>query len=373
MGSGAWRNGRATSPWKSPIRAIMVNTYPVMRYRFYTTSTQAWGAMLASIGAARESIYLEMYIFHHDTAGYDFLSELERKAREGVRVVVILDAFGSFGFTSIMVDRLKNVGAEVLFFSYWFRRTHRKILIVDETVAFLGGVNISNYSARWSDLQLRITGKRAVRHILYSFSRVYHECGGKNPALRGRGRPRFFGRARLWFIEHGMEGRRTALKRYYREHIDNAARSVVLVTPYFMPRHWLIAAIHRAIVRGVSVEILVPKITDYKIIDRINHYYFDLFTRLGAICYVGGEMNHAKAMLIDARTGTVGSQNIDAQSFNWNVESGVFFDDPKMVRDLMRIIETWKKGATLYDAKEHTPRWHDKIFAFFLRIFEPVL
>ena len=344
-----------------------------MRYRFFTTSTKAWGAMLAAIGTARESIYLEMYTFHHDTAGYNFLSELERKAREGVRVVVILDAFGSFGFTPILVDRLKNAGAEVLFFSYWFRRTHRKILIVDETTAFLGGVNISNYSVRWSDLQIRITGKKVVRPILHSFARVYRLCGGKNPALKGRNKPRLFGKARLWFIEHGLAGKRFALKRHYTEHIDNAARSVTLVTPYFMPHHWLIAAVHRAIVRGVAIEVIVPRETDYKTVDRINHYYFDLFTKLGAKCYLAGEMNHAKAMLVDNERGTVGSQNIDAQSFDWNVESGVFFDDPQMVRDLGRIIEGWKKNAFLYDTKEHTPRWHDRIFALLLRFFEPIL
>jgi len=329
--------------------------------------------MLAAIGSARESIYLEMYTFHHDIAGYDFLSELERKAREGVRIVIILDALGSFRFSTIVVDRLRNAGIEVLFFSYWFRRTHRKLLIIDETIAFLGGVNISNYSARWSDLQIRLAGKRVVQHILRSFARVYRECGGKNPALNNRGKLRLFGKTRLWFIEHGMAGKRSAMKRHYIEHIDSARRLIVLITPYFMPHHWLIAAVHRAIVRGVVVEIITPRFTDYKIIDRINSYYFGLFTRLGAKCYITAKMNHAKVMLIDDEAGTVGSQNIDAQSFDWNVESGVFFDDTKMVRDLKRIIESWKRGAVLYNAKEHTPRWYDKLFAFFLRVFEPVL
>lgn len=328
--------------------------------------------MLAAIGTARESIYLEMYIFHHDTAGYDFLSELERKAREGLRVIVVLDAFGSFGFTPILVDRLRNAGAEVLFFSYWFRRTHRKILILDETIAFLGGVNISNYSALWGDLQLRISGKKVVRHVLRSFARIYRECGGKNPALKERGKPRLFRKTRLWFIEHGI-GKRFALRKHYEEHVDSARSSVILVTPYFLPHHWLIASIHRAIERGVLVEIIVPKLTDYKIIDRINHYYFDFFTKLGAKCYFADEMNHAKVMLIDKERGTVGSNNIDALSFDWNVESGVFFEDPEMVQDLAKIIEDWKRHSVIFTAAQNPHRWHDTLFAAVLRFFQPVL
>lgn len=329
--------------------------------------------MLAAIGIARESIYLEMYTFHHDIAGFDFLSELKRKAREGVRVIVILDALGSFGFTPILVDQLRNAGAEVLFFSYWFRRTHRKILIVDETTAFLGGVNISSHSALWSDLQLRISGKKVVRHILHSFARVYRECGGKNPALKERSRPRLLRKTRLWFVEHGLVGKRHALRTHYKEHIDTATRSITLITPYFVPHRWLISSIHRAIGRGVAVEIVVPRFTDYKTVDRVNYYYFDLFTKLGAKCFLNKEMNHAKALLIDGAKGMVGSHNIDALSFNWNVESGLFFEDPRMVRDLERIIEGWKKNSVLFDVVEHPPRWHDTLLAILLRLFQPVL
>lgn len=329
--------------------------------------------MLAAIGTARESIYLEMYTFHHDIAGFDFLSELKRKAREGVRVVVILDALGSFGFTPVLVDQLRSAGAEVLFFSYWFRRTHRKILIVDETIAFLGGVNISSQSALWNDLQLRISGKKVVRHILHSFARIYRECGGKNPVLKERGRPRLLRKARLWFIEHGVVGKRSVLRLHYEQHIDTATRSIVLVTPYFIPHRWLISCLHRAIVRGVAVEIIVPQFTDYKIVDRVNYYYFDLFTKLGAKCFLNNEMNHAKALLIDEEKGMVGSHNIDALSFNWNVESGLFFEDPRMVADLERIIEEWKKHSVLFSVTQHPPRWHDRIFAILLRIFQPVL
>lgn len=328
--------------------------------------------MLAAITTAHESIYLEMYIFSNDTTGYDFLSELERKACEGVRVIVVLDALGSFGLASSVIDRLRSAGAEVLFFSYWFRRTHRKILIIDETIAFLGGVNISKRFERWNDLQVRVSGL-IVTHILRSFARVYHECGGKNPALGVKDRPALFRRARLWFIEHGVTPGRFVLRKHYEEHIDAAKRSIVLVTPYLIPHRWLTARLHQAILRGVHVEIIVPARTDYALADRINRYYLIFFHKLGASGFLSDAMNHAKIMLIDDREGTIGSHNLDALSFDWNVEAGVFFDTPSMVHDLARIVQSWKAEAMPLAPGAIKRHWYDIVFALLLRLFQPVL
>ena len=342
-----------------------------MNYRFYNTSAKAWAGMLAAIGSARESIYLEMYILENDTTKYDFPSELMRKAREGVRVVMILDAFGSSRLGDTLIDQLRIAGVEVLFFSYWFRRMHRKILIIDERVAFLGGVNIAHRFARWNDLQVRVSG-RIVRHILRSFIRVYHECGGKNPAFLGLARPPLVKKARLWFIEHGMGGKRYVLRKHYENHINNARKTVMIVSPYLLPHHWLITCIHRAVNRGVHVTIMVPRRTDYATVDRINYYYVDLFNKLGAHCLLSDTMNHAKVMLIDGHIGTVGSQNLDALSFNWNAEAGVFFDNTKMVHDLDRIINVWADAAVSFTPTTPPPHWYDLAFALLLRILRPM-
>lgn len=344
----------------------------LMRYRFYTTSESAWRGMLQAIGAARESIYMEMYMFHDDTQGFDFLMELERKAREGLRVIVILDAFGSFDLETSLIERLKAAGAEVRFFSYWFRRTHRKILLVDETTVFVGGVNIARHAKGWRDLQIRLSGK-IVRPILHSFARIYRECGGKDPALPYREKLPLLKKTRLWFIEHGVGKKRHILRKHYEAHIDGAEHSITLVTPYLLPHPWLISCLHRAILRGVSVEIVAPKHTDHRIMDRLNYHYFVRFTQLGARCLLTEHMNHAKVMVIDEKKATVGSHNIDALSFDWNVESGVMFNDPKMLRHLKKIIGRWKMDAKIFHARSDALPWYDALLAFMLRIFQPVL
>ncbi len=324
--------------------------------------------MLAAISGAQKSIYLEMYIFENNTAGYDFLSELEKKAREGVRVISVFDAFGSSALSSAAVNHLRSAGAEVLFFSFWFRRLHRKVLIVDETVGFVGGVNIGKHYARWRDLQVRVGGK-IVRTLVRSFARIYRESGGKNPAFRESHYTPILTKARLWFVERGIGERRHTLRRQYAEHIDGAQSSLVLVTPYLVPRRWLVARLHQAILRGVRVEIIVPEHTDYRFVDRINYYYLRLFAKLGATCLLSREMNHAKAMLSDERIGMVGSHNLDALSFHWNEEAGVFFDNPGMVRKLRRILDMWEKGAVRFETKTYRPDWIDTLLAVLLRLF----
>lgn len=340
-----------------------------MRYHFYTTSKKAWKGMLSGIAGAKKSIYLEMYVFQSDTTGYDFLSALEKKALEGVRVVIILDAFGSYSLSSAATVRLRKASAEVLFASFWFRRLHRKVLIVDDTTAFIGGVNISHTFARWKDLQVRIQGK-IVHALVRSFSRMYRECGGKNPVFETMEQTPVLTKARTWLIEHGVGGKRYSLRQHYEKHISEAKQSIVLVTPYLVPHRWLIAHLHQAILRGCTVEIIVPEHADHGwITDRINYYYLGLFAKLGAKCFLSPEMNHAKIMVVDNRVGTVGSHNLDTLSFNWNEEAGIFFDNPGMVRKLYHIIEIWKNGAIPFSQETHSSGRFGVFLAWVLRLF----
>jgi len=327
--------------------------------------------MFGALANAKKSAYLEMYIFQNDTKDFDFLSLLEKKAREGLRVIVVLDSFGSTGLKSHEAERLRQAGAEVLFFSFWFQRLHRKILIIDEETAFLGGVNIAGQFAPWKDLQIGVSGKKIVGSILLSFARVYRECGGKDPALFEKGKkPKPLAKARMWFVEHGIAGKHAELKEHYERNISEAKSSIVFMTPYLIPRRWLVAHIHEAILRGVKVEIIVPEHTDHPwLMDRINYYYLALFINLGAACYLYKGMNHAKVMLVDDRVATVGSQNLDALSFEWNAEAGITFDGPKMVTDLGKILNEWKKDTELFTLDRYKKKWYDIFLTMLFKLF----
>ncbi|MEK7607953.1 MAG: phosphatidylserine/phosphatidylglycerophosphate/cardiolipin synthase family protein [Patescibacteria group bacterium] len=341
-----------------------------MKHRIFTTSEKAWIPMLRDISEAKKSIYFEMYILCDDLAGNRFFVELARAAERGVKVIVILDIIGSYDILSNAVGRLKASGAEVLFSSFLFRRSHRKILIIDEMVAFIGGVNVGKKYARWKDLQIRVTGQ-VVLAILQSFIKMYKRCGGHDQLSNNKYRPGVFKKTKLWFLDHGIGRKRHLFRKYYEERLNNAQKSIIFVTPYLFPPRWFIACIHQALIRGVEVEILLPKSTDYWIINGVNRSFASCLTNLGVKIYFTQGMNHAKAMIVDRREGIIGSQNLDLISLNWNIEASVFFHEPDIVRDLLTIIEDWKSGAKPFNSKIYSIffLWYDIPTAFFLRLF----
>jgi len=343
-----------------------------MKYRLYGTSESAWKGMIEAISNAKTSIYFEMYIFDNDSAGQDFIKALQKKAEEKVKVVLILDIVGSFNLKTDWVTNLKNAGGEVIFFSHFFQRAHRKILIIDEMVAFVGGVNVGNRFANWNDLVIRFEGA-SVNFVTHSFAKMYKKSGGINEEILSKSKPRLFGRTKLWFIDHGFSSKRRALRDLYSKHISEAKSKIIFVTPYLVPPRWLIAHIHLAILRGVEVEFLVPKKTDVYIANRVNYYYLNIFYNLGARILIQNSMNHSKAMLIDKNVGIIGSQNLDKLSFDWNMEGGVFFSEPEIINDLEKLIESWKDNSSPFDREYYHSNWFDKFLSITFTFISRVL
>lgn len=348
-----------------------------MRYKFFTNSERTWHAMFEAISNAEKSIYLEMYIFANDMIQYDFLLLLKEKAKKGLRVRIILDSFGSINLKNEVIARLRESGAEVFFVSYFFHRAHRKILVVDESRAFLGGVNLSQQFRFWNDLVMEIKGGRLVRHIIRSFAKVYNECGGGDPKILSQNQPIILDKTRTWLIEHFPIRKKFNLKKVYKEHLNRAQESIILVTPYFAPQRWLVKALHQAVLRGVKVEALVPKNTFvpviYHLIDRVNYFYMRKLSRLGVGFFIDPTTNHAKVMIIDGKEGIIGSQNLDFLSFDFNNEVGVFLKNSKAVRKLLAIIKNWKKNTSVFDFKNYKPTWFDYILSPFISLFSRIL
>lgn len=338
-----------------------------MKYRIFTTSEKAWEGMITSIESAHKSIYLEMYILEDDTRGARFFNALEAAAQRGVRVILILDVVGSYDFLGSAVSRVRTAGGEVVFCSFFWKRLHRKILIIDETVAFIGGVNVGQKYEKWRDLQIQVHGP-VVRSIMRSFVRVYKKCGGRSALSETNVSSGPLKRAELWFVDHGFGRRQHLFKKYYEERLDKAQTSIVMVTPYLFPPRWFIAHIHQAILRGVRVEIIMPESTDHWFVNGVNRSFASCLTGLGATCYFTQGMNHAKAMIVDRSEGVIGSQNLDLFSFNFNIEAGVFFHDAHMVKELATIVDGWKAEAVTIRPDQRTLRWYDIPLAFFLRL-----
>ena len=343
-----------------------------MQYKFFTNSQKSWQAMFKAISVAKNSIYLEMYIFQDDMVDFNFLKLLKEKAKSGLKVKIILDSFGSADLSKKVIFEIKEAGAELIFLSYFLHRTHRKILVVDEEVAFIGGVNFHQSASLWNDLVVRVKGNLVVS-IINSFAKVYKECGGKDSQILVHSKKILKDKINDWLIEHFPIKNKFNLKRVYKDNLLKAEKSVVIVTPYFMPRRWLIGLLHQAVLRGVKVEVLVPMITDHYFIDRVNYFFMYKLSKLGVDIYLEKNMNHAKLMLIDSREGIVGSPNFDYFSFELNSEVGIFFKDFNVIKKLVNIVQEWKKDTILFNFKTQKPNFLDYILYPIIGFFNRIL
>lgn len=344
-----------------------------MRYKFFTNSEKAWRAMFDVIKDAKKSVYLEMYIFENNMVQYDFLMLLKKKAESGTRVRIVLDSFGSAGLNKIDIASLKESGAEIFFFSHFLHRIHRKILVIDEKIAFIGGVNFHQISRRWNDLTVQVKEGKLVLSIIGSFAKVYRECGGRDPIILAQNKSLVLDKTHTWLIEHFPIRNKASLKRIYKKNIRKAQMNIILATPYFMPRHWMIAVLHQAVLRGVRVEVLVPRITNHYWVNRVNYFFMFKLSKLGINFYLEPKMNHAKVMVVDNKEGIMGSHNLDFLSFEINSEVGIFLKDKDAVQKLVQIMTDWKKDAVLFDAPNYKPKIIDyilsPIISLFLKIF----
>lgn len=343
-----------------------------MQYRFFTDSKKAWRAMYSAIERAENSVFLEVYIFQNDMQEYNFFELLIQKAKAGIKIHLVLDYIGSFNLNKKAVAELESAGIEVIFSSHFFHRIHRKILIVDEVLAFVGGVNIKQDTFFWKDLMVEIKNKKLIEKILRTFAKFYIASGGKDEYLKSKNKKLKIDNAKNWMIEHIPELRKFSLQSVYKQALDKAEKKITIITPYFAPKRWLRARLHIAVIRGVEVEVIVPKYVDWFIPDRANYFYMNKMARLGVNVYTEPFMNHAKLLIIDGKKALIGSQNIDFLSFDYNSEIGVFFEEERVVKELEKIAEKWKGESKLFNPKTYKPHWYDYLLAPLISIFSKV-
>lgn len=337
-------------------------------YQFYQTTTEAWDAMYQAILAAKKSIYWEVYIFIDDMAGARFVDALCAKAAEGVDVKMILDSLGSRSLSPLALARLRGAGVEVLWYNKlypelhlgkWFdrlwERNHRKVIILDEQTAFLGGVNVSAEFGDWYDLHLKLQGK-VVRPLSRGFAKMYLRCGGEREKVSHLLHPKLTVGMEDWrkkfnfVLTSPIYSGFSPLRRMYFRGLALAKESFSLLTPYYLPDINFLRLISKARSRGVKVNLFLPVRSDYKILDWIARGYYELTCQAGAKIFLLDKMNHGKAMSVDGESGFMGSGNFLPRSFFHNEEAGVYFNDERMVNDLNGILNGWKDESNLLDA-----------------------
>lgn len=302
------------------------------RLQLYVYGQDLYNAMFEAIDAARECIYIESYLWKGDAIGREFQKRLGQKAAEGVKVYVIFDAFGNLVVPSSFKNSFHPAIHLMQYHTMkrpWYvfdpRRyalDHRKLMIVDGVIGFVGGYNIGSlYATEWRDTHLRIHGPAATE-LADSFIDFWNRFCPKRERITHRYPHHFDPLIRV--AQNEAVRMSFPIRDMYIAAIDKAEHYILLTTAYFVPDHILLDALKAAAQRGVDVRVLVPWVSNHVLTDWVVHSYFEGCLR-GGIRIFGYRyaMLHAKTCTIDGEWSTVGTANLDRLSLIGNYEINV--------------------------------------------------
>ncbi|MCK9421858.1 MAG: phosphatidylserine/phosphatidylglycerophosphate/cardiolipin synthase family protein [Bacteroidales bacterium] len=347
-----------------------------MKFRIIDDTLQYYNLMLNDIAQAHSYIFLETYKFANDHMGVRFRDALTRKCREGLNVKILIDSWGKGPISETFFSELINLGGEVKFFekikintdlfTRGHRRDHRKILVVDDAISYIGSANITGYNLNWRELCLRMEGELAL-----SFKKVFLEnFEAFNPYIITN---------KVTFTRKIKEGdfeiirdvpsiQFQRLKKRYTQLIKKADRSVVIETPYFLPGFMLRKAMMDASNRGVDVTVILPKHSDVRMIDILRNKYLGILhnARIKLLFYLPYNL-HAKLLMIDNEVFSISSANFDYRSFRYQYEIALIGSDNEILRQLNEHIAETIRNSHPFDHEEWTRRpMIEKIFEWIL-------
>ena len=346
-------------------------------------------ALLADIATARESIHLEYYIFYPDLIGSAVRDALAERARTGVRVRLLLDSVGSGKTKRSFLQPLLDAGGEVAWFHpmrlrwFWKRpwlnlRSHRKIVVIDDRIAFTGGINITDdederlRADAYRDLHLRLQGD-VVRALQQVFVEDWAYATGAAPRLPPPP-PANPGPIAVQALTSGPDSAWEAIHRLHVGAIHSAEQRVWLATPYFVPGEAAMMALTSAALGGLDVRLLVPKMSDSRLVTYAARSYFDDLLAAGVKVYeYGPRLLHTKALLVDDDLALIGSANFDHRSFRLNFEVSMLFRDAGIAAELARLVEGEFTLAPRVHTERDRPLWRARLPEALARLVSPVL
>ncbi len=347
----------------------------------YTYGDHVFDDMIAAIESAEHRVFFESFIIKGDAEGRRFKTALQDAAARGVAVHVIFDSFANlvvrrsfFDFgPDIQVLRypVYTAGLKPLSPRRW-GRDHRKILVVDETVGFVGGYNIGSlYATEWRDTHLRITGS-AVWDLANAFVDFWNLLRPGDPIL-GTGSTDWDPRVRM----HRNVPRLLVfpIRNMYLEAIDRSTSHIHITAAYFIPDHDILEALLQARERGVAVDIVVPEISNHVVTDWLSRGFYGRLLAAGVrIHRYRDHMVHAKTCTIDGSWSTIGTANIDRLSLSGNYEINVEVVDEGLAAHLEDVFARDLTNCTELTRAEWERRWIvSRVCELLLRPLRPLL
>lgn len=354
----------------------------------FSDGASKFNALKRDLRSASNYINIQYYIFEDDQIGSEIADILIAKVRKGVKVRVIYDHVGSFHVNSTFFKRLRAAGVEAFpFFKVAFIplaskvnwRNHRKMVIIDGRVGYIGGMNIADRYIDggkkfelWRDCHLRVSGP-AVAALHYSFARDWNFMGRE--LLDDFPVPTPAGDVGAQLITGGPMSQWNSMSQFFLQAISSASRRIWIQTPYFLPPEYLIKALQNAALSGVDVRIMMPRRSDSLLLGLASRSYFTELLKSGVKFYLfESGMLHSKLIIIDDDLSTVGSANFDFRSFEHNFEGNLIIYSPEVNSRLQKVFLSDKAEST----RIHGVAWkkrplRQKIAESLLRLLSPIL
>ncbi len=357
------------------------------RVKLLWKGRDAFDAIFNSVRDAKEYVCIEFYIFRDDETGIEFGNLLKQKTREGVKIYLLYDHFGSLYTSKSFWLELKDAGVQLRAsrtFEWksprkYLIRDHIKLIIVDGIKAFTGGLNIANeyrgYKFRrrkikgWRDTGVLVEGP-VVSVLLNIFNKSWKTWGGE--PLQWQGRGEFFsdGVSIIPVFASSSKGRKRMRKLLYYS-INSARETIYLTTAYFIPSKIMLKSLEDAVERGVNIKLLVPGKSDVLAAYYAGRAFFTRLLKAGVeIYYYHGEILHAKTSVFDCCFSIVGSANLDFQSLRRNDEGNVGILDDGFGKQMEQVFYEDLRQSEKIEIDEWLKRpFKEKIMERFFAMF----
>ncbi|MDE7349837.1 MAG: cardiolipin synthase [Muribaculaceae bacterium] len=357
----------------------------------FTDGRSKFDSLKKDIHEAKNFIFIQYYIYSDDRLGNEITELLADKVRQGVRVKVLYDHVGSFSTRNRFFNRMRKLGIDSHpFFRVTFRklanrinwRNHRKLVIIDGKVGYIGGMNIADRYVEkspdgriWRDTHLRVEGP-IIESMMYSFAVDWNflrpDAEVQPLTMMTCDEP---GDVDMQLVTSGPVDKWNNLVLCFQQAIASARKRLYIQTPYFLPTDALLKALQGAALSGVDVRIMIPEHTDSILLGYGSRSYIDDCLKAGVKVYMFTPgMLHAKTMIIDDDFVTTGSVNFDFRSFENNFEANLLIYSEEINRKMRDIFFLDLSSCS----KLTLSRWRSRprtsrIIEALVRLFAPIL
>ena len=358
----------------------------------YINGEDKFRDLFNDIRAAKSFIHIEYYIFRYDDLGRALIKELHEKTKDGVEVRLVIDGMGSKRITKKIIKEIESYGIKVAVFfpgvlphintriNY---RNHRKIVVIDGKIGYVGGFNVGNEYVNkgkqfkfWRDTHIRVKGE-AVNELNKRFILDWDYAADENMGNMSMyfPIPEVVGSVGMQIVSSGPDHMEEYIKNSYMKIINNAKNYVYIQTPYLVPDSPMMEALKISALSGVDVRIIVPGAPDHFFMEWILSANIGLLMEYGIKIYrYGNGFIHSKTIVADGEVCSIGTANLDIRSFKLNFEVNAFIYNETVAKEQEKIFLDDQLKSKLVTKEEYYKRSRSlKIKESLIRLLAPIL